>query len=95
MKLDNRDRKEFYRSMVYCLVYVSLGTLALFSLSSTSPLHGDWAIWVVFLTIPTSVFSFLLMFAIKDPIIWVLISQVIMFLLAWRIVYSPTAGRYV
>ena len=42
------------------------------------------------LTIPTSVVSFAVMFAFKeDPTILVLVIQVFMFLMAWRIVYSP------
>jgi hypothetical protein len=83
-------RKGFYQSMVYCLIYVSIGTVALFSLSSSSPLHGEWAIWTMFLTIPTSVLSFVIMFAFKgDPTILVLIVQFFMFLMAWRIIYSP------
>jgi len=85
------DRKAFYQSMMYSLIYVSLGTIALFAMSSSSPLHGEWAIWVVFLTIPTSVISFAVMFAFTaDPTILVLIIQFFMFLIAWRIVYSPT-----
>ena len=87
------DRKEFYRSMMYSLIYVSLGTIALFSVSSSSPLHGEWAILVVFLTIPTSVVSFAVMFAFKDPTLLVLIIQLFMFLMAWRIIYSPTEVR--
>jgi hypothetical protein len=85
------DRKAFYQSMMYSLIYVSLGTIALFSLKASSPLHGDWAVWVMILTIPTSVVSIAVMFASKeDPTILVLIIQFFMFLIAWRIVYSPT-----
>jgi hypothetical protein len=91
MKENKLDRIEFYKSMIYSLIYVSGGTIALFSLSPSSPLHGDWTIWVIFLTIPTSVLSFAVMFASKeDPTILVLIIQLCMFLIAWRIVYSPT-----
>jgi hypothetical protein len=88
-------KTEFYRTMVYSLIYVSLGTIALFSLSLSSPLHGEWAIWVVFLTIPTSILSFTVMLVTKDPIILVLIIQFFMFLMAWRIIYSPTVIRIV
>jgi hypothetical protein len=89
------DRKAFYQSMVYSLIYVTLGTIALFSLKASSPLHGDWAVWVMILTIPTSVVSIAVMFASKeDPTILVLIIQLLMFLTAWRIVYSPTEIRY-
>jgi hypothetical protein len=84
------DKKEFYTSMVYSLIYVTSGTIALFSLSNSAPLHGDWAIWVVFLTIPTSALSFAVMFASIDHTPIVLIIQFFMFLAAWRIVYSPT-----
>ena len=84
------DRKALYQPMLYCLIYVTLGNIALFSLKASSPLHGEWAIWVMILTILTSVVSFAVMFAFKeDPTILVLVIQVFMFLMAWRIVYSP------
>lgn len=89
------DRKGFYQSMLYSLIYVTLGTIALFSLKASSPLHGEWAVCVMILTIPTSVVSFAVMFAFKDDqTTLVLIIQFLMFLMAWRLVYSPTEIRY-
>ena len=88
------DRKAFYQTFIGCFLYVLIGTIALFSLNRTAPLHGDWALYALFFTLPVTVVSFSVLFASSDLTILVLIIQFIMFILTWRIMYPPLFKRF-
>jgi hypothetical protein len=85
--------KPLYRSFLYAFLYVLLGTIAVLSLYPSTPLHGDWAYWALFLTFPVTVISFTVMYAESDATTIVLIVQVVMFLITWRIFYSTFPKR--
>lgn len=78
-------------SFLYSLLYVGLGTIAVFC--SYPPYYGDWVLVLLILTFPVSVIGFGVMMAGKYYFAAAVI-QFIVFLLTWYVVYKQMSGRF-
>lgn len=76
--------KDLRNSFLISLVYVGTGTLALLFIYSTNVLVPI----VLLLTIPVTFIGGAIAYTEKDSTLPIIIVQVVMFLLFWRIIYS-------
>jgi hypothetical protein len=76
------------KSRLVSLVYVGLGSICLFGL------HHD-TIWVIMLFfLPVDIVSIGILMTVKEPILWVVFTQILMFMLTERIIlYYITKRR--
>lgn len=80
--------KAYKKSLIFSICYVGLATLALFSMYPGSLFHGDWTIYVLFITLPVSVFSFGCIYSAGESATLIVIAiQTVMFLLTWYVSY--------
>ncbi len=88
-----KDIYAYKKSLIFSICYVALATMALFSMYPDSSFHGDWTIYVMLFTLPTSVISFGLLYSgiVNKGII--LMIQIIMFFLTWLITYRMMKAK--
>ncbi len=76
------------KSFIISFLYVVLGTVAVLSGYPSSPLYGEWVSTALLLTLPVSVISFGIAFADATAFWSVLMVQLIVLLIFWRIVFK-------
>ena len=82
------------KSLIFSICYVGFATIALFSMYPESLFHGDWALYVLFITLPVSVISFGVRYAgIENEILIVSAIQTVMFLLTWYVLYRTMTQK--
>lgn len=79
-------------SCIISALYVGIGTIAV--LCSYPPYYGDWVLFTLLITLPVSVVGFGVMYAGSQYYLIVLVVQLIMFLITWRVIYAYLRERY-
>ncbi|WP_437919712.1 hypothetical protein [Sphingobacterium sp. LRF_L2] len=86
------SKKAYNNSLVISILYVGLGTISVLCLYP--PYYADWVLLVALLTIPVNFISFGLMFSSPGNWLWVLLIQLFVFFLTWRLVYKWLKKKY-
>jgi hypothetical protein len=71
------------RAFTISLGYVGLGTLAVCSIYPSDLFHGEWTLWVLFVTFPVTIISFGFRYAEAEMIYVVFIIQFVMIVLTF------------
>jgi hypothetical protein len=74
------------KSILFSLIYVSLGTISLFSLYPTDLFYNELGIIGILLTFPVVIISFAYRYAEPDSILPVILIQIIMFIATYFLI---------
>ncbi len=87
--------KAIKTSFIIAFLYVGFGTLSVLSLDPDFVFFGDWA-WLGFLvSLPVSVFGFGIVYAEPDYMYLLIVTQVVVLLVFWFIVFKVLLKRYI
>jgi hypothetical protein len=82
-------------SFLISVFYVGVGTLSVLSMDPDFILAGDWAWFGYLLTLPVSIMGFAIMYTESDYVQLLIVTQSIVFLIFWFVVYRVLLKRYI
>jgi hypothetical protein len=82
-------------SFLISVFYVGIGTLSVLSMDPDFILAGDWAWFGYLLTFPVSIIGFGIIYTEVEYVKLLIVTQSIVFLIFWLVVYRVLLKRYI
>jgi len=89
--MEEISKKAKQNSLLLSALYVGIGTIAVLCLYP--PYYSDWVLFILLFTFPVSILGFGIMYAGQEYYLLVIGIQLIVFFIAWRILYKYLLKR--